>query len=209
MALYGSNKLILRINIFVLNVTNFMKYYLKTFFLLAALFLLTGHTKAQNIMAAHKINTKSFGNLYQVDDSLYRCEQPTKKGFILLDSINIKTAVNLRQRKTDNHKIKKTKLELINVPMNAWTISYNDIIAGMRAIKNAKKPIVIHCKHGADRTGCIVAIYRIIYDGWTREEAIKEFRYGGFHYHKKSFPNILRLLETIDIEQVKKDLNKA
>ncbi|HTA62370.1 MAG TPA: dual specificity protein phosphatase family protein, partial [Bacteroidia bacterium] len=85
---------------------------------------------------------------------------------------------------------------------------YTDIVTGIRAIKNAKKPVLVHCKHGADRTGCIVAIYRIIYCDWTREEAIKEFRFGGFHYHEKSFPNILRLVETVDIEKLKKDIGQ-
>jgi tyrosine-protein phosphatase SIW14 len=189
-----------------------MKSYFKILFVLSALFLCYSYTEAQNSVlqpsAAYKLNLAGFTNLYRVTDSLYRCEQPNKKDFILIDSIGIKTVINLRQRKTDNYKIKKTGLALVNVPMNAWTISYTDIVAGMRAIKNVKKPVLVHCKHGADRTGCIVAIYRIINCGWTREEAIKEFRYGGFHYHEKNFPNILRLLETVDIEQLKKDLKE-
>jgi|SRR6201993_718311 len=189
-----------------------MKFYLKILFALSALFLSYSYTKAQNQVlqsnAAYKLNVIGFTNLYKVDDSLYRCEQPSRKDFILIDSIGIKTVINLRQRKTDNYKIEKTGLALVNVPMNAWTISYTNITAGMKAIKSAKKPALVHCKHGADRTGCIVAIYRIINCGWTREEAIKEFRYGGFHYHEKSFPNILRLLETVDIEQLKKDLKE-
>jgi tyrosine-protein phosphatase SIW14 len=187
-----------------------MKFYLKILLALSALFLTCNFTEAQTLVSnpriAYKLNVAGFSNLYKVDDSLYRCEQPTRKGFVLIDSIGIKTVINLRQRKTDNRKIKKTDLILVNVPMNAWTLSYKDIVAGMRAIKDAKKPIIVHCKRGADRTGCIVAIYRIVNCGWTREEAIKEFRYGGFHYHEKSFPNILRLLETVDIEQIKKDL---
>lgn len=174
------------------------------------LFLATnaiGQTSPLHSDKAIKQNIGRFTNLYKVNDSLYRCEQPNKQGFVLLDSIGVKTIINLRQRKTDNHKISKTSLTLVNVPMNAWTISYKDIIAGVKAIKNSKKPALVHCKHGADRTGAIVAVYRIIYCNWTKENAINEFRYGGFHYHEKSFPNILRLLETIDLEQVKKDLN--
>lgn len=189
-----------------------MKLSLKTFFIVSILFLSNSYSKAQSSVSssknAYKLNIRGFTNLYRVDDSLYRCEQPNKQDFILIDSIGIKTVINLRQRKTDNHKIKKTGLKLINVPMNAWTISYTDIVAGERAINDAQKPVLIHCKHGADRTGCMVAIYRIVKCGWTREDAIKEFRYGGFHYHEKSFPNILRLLETIDIEQLKKDLKE-
>jgi tyrosine-protein phosphatase SIW14 len=189
-----------------------MKSYLKILFALSALFLASSYAKAQNLVlqpsVAYKLNLAGFTNLYRINDSLYRCEQPSRKGFILIDSIGIKTVINLRQRKTDNYKIKKTGLALVNVPMNAWTISYTDIVAGMRVIKSAKKPALVHCKHGADRTGCIVAIYRIVNCGWTRENAIKEFRYGGFHYHEKSFPNILQLLETVDIAQLKKDLKE-
>ena len=188
-----------------------MRFYLRIFFLLSILCFNNSYTKAQNLTSnpsAYKLNIGEFTNLYRVDDSLYRCEQPNRKGFILIDNIGIKTVINLRQRKTDNHKIKKTGLILINVPMNAWTISYKDIITGIKAINGAKKPVLVHCKHGADRTGCIVAIYRIVKCDWTREDAIKEFRYGGFHYHEKSFPNILRLLETVDIEQIKKDLKE-
>jgi len=189
-----------------------IKFHSKIFSVLSFLLLTHGYAKAQGLVSnsntAHKLNVVGFSNLYRVDDNLYRCEQPSSKGFTLIDSIGIKTVIDLRQRKTDNHKIKKTDLKLVNLPMNAWTISYNDIVAGVRAIKGAKKPVLIHCKHGSDRTGCIVVAYRIIMCGWTREDAIKEFRYGGFHYHEKSFPNILRLLETVDIEQLKKDIGQ-
>jgi tyrosine-protein phosphatase SIW14 len=188
------------------------KNYFKILLTLSTLFLSGSYIQAQNLApcpnTVNKLNITGFSNLYKVDDNLYRCEQPSSKGFILIDSIGIKSVIDLRQRKTDNHKIKKTDLKLVNVPMNAWTISYKDIVAGIKAIKEAKKPVLIHCKHGSDRTGCIVAVYRIIMCGWTREDAIKEFRYGGFHYHEKSFPNILRLLETVDIEQLKKDIGQ-
>ncbi|HTA60885.1 MAG TPA: hypothetical protein VK835_00455, partial [Bacteroidia bacterium] len=98
-----------------------MVHYLKIFFALHVLFLGCSYTEAQNLAPAYKLNVAGLTNLYRVDDSLYRCEQPSNFG--LIDSIGIKTVINLRQRKTDNHKIKKTNLKLINVPMNAWTIS--------------------------------------------------------------------------------------
>ncbi|QYM78746.1 hypothetical protein K0B96_15800 [Horticoccus luteus] len=37
----------------------------------------------------------------------------------------------------------------------------------------------IHCQHGADRTGTIIACYRIRHDGWTADAALAEAkRYG-------------------------------
>ena len=94
----------------------------------------------------------------------------------------------------------------MHIPMKAGTISYADIVAGIKTIMQAKKPVLVHCKHGADRTGCIIAAYRIVKFGWTKEEAIKELREGGFGFHEKNYPNILNLLNGLDIEKLKKDV---
>ncbi len=37
-----------------------------------------------------------------------------------------------------------------------------------------KQPVYIHCRHGRDRTGMAIAIYRIQSDGWSPEKALKE-----------------------------------
>lgn len=184
----------------------------KIYFVFCFLFLVYAG-KAQTCKAsfrqanwAAKINVQGFHNLYKVDEGMYRSEQPTAKGMFSLDSMGIKTLINLRQTHTDTKEAKKTSLALVRISMNAFTISYTDIVVGMKAIMQAPKPLLVHCKHGSDRTGCIIAIYRIIKCNWTREEAIKEFREGGFGYHEKSFPNILELLKTIDIEKLKKDI---
>jgi protein tyrosine/serine phosphatase len=152
---------------------------------------------------AEKINLSTLHNFYKVDADVYRSEQPDKKGMHQLDSMGIKTVINLKQHKADND---GTKMVLIQIPMNAGTISYADIVTGIKAIMQAKKPILVHCKHGADRTGCIIAAYRIIKCGWTKEEAIKELREGGFGYHEKAYPNIIRLLNSLDIEKLKIDV---
>jgi len=41
-------------------------------------------------------------------------------------------------------------------------------------------PVLIHCKAGLHRTGVIVAVYRMEYDGWTRHEAMGELKANGF-----------------------------
>lgn len=165
--------------------------------------------KSQTIRPANwaeKINLSTLHNFYKVDADVYRSEQPSKIGMHRLDSMGIKTLVNLRQTKTDNDEAEKTSLTLVHISMNAGTISYTDVVAGLKTIMQAKKPVLVHCKHGADRTGCIMAAYRIIKCGWTKEEAIKELREGGFGYHEKAYPNIIRLVNSLDIEKLKKDI---
>jgi len=155
---------------------------------------------------AEKINLSTLHNFYKVDANVYRSEQPGKKSMHQLDSMGIKTVINLKQHKADDDKAEKTNLVLVQIPMKAGTISYTDVVAGVKTIMQAKKPVLVHCKHGSDRTGCMIAAYRIVKCGWTKEEAIKELREGGFGFHEGAYPNIINLINTLDIEKLKKDV---
>ena len=43
------------------------------------------------------------------------------------------------------------------------------------------RPVYVHCKAGQNRTGFVIATYRMIYQGWTPEEAVREMRVYGFY----------------------------
>lgn len=45
----------------------------------------------------------------------------------------------------------------------------------------ANQPVLVHCKHGSDRTGIVLAAYRIRYDHWTKAQAVAEMKEYG-HY---------------------------
>lgn len=190
-----------------------MKKTIAFLFLIAIIFTTNGcktlviSTDNRQSNWANKIEFKGLYNLYKVDDNLYRSEQPNKNNMSVLSNFGIKTVINLRHTKTDNCEVKNTNLEIKHIAINTWTISYDDVVQSLKAINSSKKPVLIHCLHGSDRTGCIVAAYRMSNCNWTKDEAIKEFKEGGFGYHEKWFPNILKLLNTIDIEKIKKDVN--
>lgn len=155
---------------------------------------------------AEKVELKGFDNLYKVDQDLYRSEQPGSGEMKLLDSLEVRTVVNLRQFRNDRDEAAGTSLGLKHIKMNASAMSYEEIVSGMNALLKSEKPVLVHCLHGSDRTGCMVAVYRMVKCGWTREEAIREFLEGGYGYHQSWFPGILRLLKTIDIKSLEKDL---
>jgi len=38
----------------------------------------------------------------------------------------------------------------------------------------ASGPVFVHCKRGADRTGTVIALYRMVHDGWDSKRALSE-----------------------------------
>ena len=147
-------------------------------------------------------------NLNQVAPNLYRSAQPTAEGFAAAQStLKVLTVINLRESQTDAALLKGVQIEEQSVPMNAMSIREADVISALRLIKTgeAKGPVLVHCKHGADRTGVVIAMYRILYQGWTKEQAIDEMEHGGFNFHSVFF-NIPPFIKNADIAAYKQAL---
>lgn len=154
-----------------------------------------------------KIESDHFDNLYQVSDSLYRSEQPSKKGFRELEALGIKTVINFRRRKDDTRKAKRTELQLERIPLKASELlESNDLLEALRLMHQAEKPMLIHCWQGSDRTGVLTAAYRVVVENWPKEKAIEEFRYPPFGYHEDWYPNLVGLILNLDTEQLRREL---
>jgi len=158
---------------------------------------------------ADKVELKGCPNLNNVSDILYRGTQPEKAGFGELEKMGIKTVICLRKWHNDKKFIKDTKLNYVEIPMNAWKPTNEDVVKFLKtATDQNAQPVFVHCLHGADRTGTMTAIYRIVVEGWTKEDAIKEMRQGGFGYHEvwKMLPEFIRKL---NVEEIKKQLTES
>lgn len=68
--------------------------------------------------------------------------------------------------------------------------------------------MLIHCQHGADRTGLVSALYRMVYQGWTREQALDELQHGGYGFHP-IWQNITNYLKNVDVERLKREVNSG
>ncbi|XOV67398.1 MAG: dual specificity protein phosphatase family protein [Fluviicola sp.] len=148
---------------------------------------------------------KAIKNFHQVDQNLYRSAQPSKAEMKWAEEKGIKTIINLRNVIDDKQEIRGTELTQIRIPLRAKNLTYDDIIVTLSAIEAAEKPVLIHCLHGSDRTGCMVAAYQM-YQGMDKQEAITIFLDGKYGYNKKLFPNILELLQTINVRQLRQDV---
>jgi hypothetical protein len=156
-------------------------------------------------------------NLYRVNTSLYRSAQPTQDGFAFLGahvSLSnadrpIKTVVSLRAFDDDKPLVPETSgLRLEQIRFKTWHPEEEDVVKFLRiATTPSLQPVLVHCQHGSDRTGTMVAIYRIAYEGWTKAQATDEMINGGFGFHPM-WQNLLRYIDELDINAIKEQVDK-
>ena len=143
-------------------------------------------------------------NLHKVSDTFYRSAQPSPEGMKSLKEMGIETIVNLRSFHSDRDEIGETGLAYDHIYMKAWHPEEEDTVRFLQIVTNPKRtPVLVHCQHGADRTGTMCAFYRIAVEGWSKEEALKEMTEGGFGFHG-IWGNLIRWINGVDIEGIKK-----
>ena len=154
------------------------------------------------------IQLSGVSNLHKIDDNLYRSAQPTKQGMKNLKLLGIKTIINLRAFYYDTDEIRGTGLLDEELSVKPWHIEDEDVIRVLRIMREKENgPFLIYCQYGADRTGVMNAMYRIVEQGWSKDEAIEEMVYGGYGFHLM-WSNIIRYIESVDIDKIKRALVK-
>jgi protein tyrosine phosphatase (PTP) superfamily phosphohydrolase (DUF442 family) len=135
-------------------------------------------------------------NLGRVDEGLWRSAQPTAEGFRAAKAMGVKTVVDLRGSKSDRELAGRAGLQVIAVRTSAKTLDEDDLVAFLRvATDPARRPVLVHCLAGHDRTGAAVAAYRRVVSGWTADESLAEMRaFGAAPW----YPNLVALIRQLD-----------
>jgi|SRR5215472_934357 len=158
---------------------------------------------AKHSMGRHVLleGVRNFG---VVTPRLYRGGQPTRKGFEKLAKMGIDMVVDTGRSKRDAKQVKQLGMSYVSL---SWYCPFpkDDVFARfLKLIKeNPDKKIFVHCRLGDDRTGMMIAAYRMGVEGWTAEQAMKEmhdFGYTAVHHvmcpglegYEESFPERLR-----------------
>jgi protein tyrosine phosphatase (PTP) superfamily phosphohydrolase (DUF442 family) len=179
-----------------------------SFLVLASCFCRTSPPVVQRPAAwAQPVPSKALDNWYKLDEDVYRSEQPNREGFVEIRDHGIKSVLNLRGHHSDEDAAAGLGLVLINVPMSAGGFTEADIVAALKAIESAPKPVVLHCQHGSDRAGVVSAMYRIVFQGWSKEDALAELLGGGFGFHLQ-YDNIPRFIREVDIGRIKTEMGR-
>jgi protein tyrosine phosphatase (PTP) superfamily phosphohydrolase (DUF442 family) len=146
---------------------------------------------------------KGVGGFTEVTPHLYRGGQPSQKGLESLAKMGIDIVVDgrLTGDKKEDKAVTKLGMKFVPIP---WHCLYprDEVFARFLALirDNPDKKIFVHCRYGDDRTGMMIAAYRMAMQGWTWQEARKEMDKFGFHHtvcasllrYEKEFPERLK-----------------
>src|SRR6185437_9591264 len=122
---------------------------------------------------------------------LWRAESPTRSDAQWLVAHGVRTVISLQldvrrsfeSARLDSGIVRSVTYYRVRNFAATQVLTHrhlDDHVAEVLAIiQQAPKPVLISCRAGVDRTGVIAAAYRVLVDGMSREEAIKEM--DGFH----------------------------
>ena len=156
------------------------------------------------VWAVEPVSLPGVENCYRISPELYRSAQPEPVGFAALQNIGVRSVLNLREYHSDTRQARHTRLVLMAYPVAAGDLTAADVENCLALIDRAPKPVLVHCWHGSDRTGTVVAAYRIVFQNWSVEKAEAEFREERFGYHEFWYGNLLKLLRETDWDAMRK-----
>lgn len=153
---------------------------------------------------AQPVRMTGISNFYEVTSNLYRGAQPTAEGFKNLKAMGIKTVINLRTLHSDKDKVAGTGLKSMRFEMEPWRGDEDEVVEFLKAVTDTNNlPAFVHCERGADRTGMMCAMYRIVVCGWTKQQAIDEMKNGGFKF-SPVWKNLVSFVEKADIADIRR-----
>jgi protein tyrosine/serine phosphatase len=158
-------------------------------------------------------------NLFQVSPELYRSRQPTAQALknmlagqpFATGTDPIRTIVELRAW----HDVDGDVLGKSSAVRHEW-LKFNpfhpvddDVIKFLRIVTDkASQPVLVHCAQGSDRTGMMVAIYRIVVQGWSKEDAVREMKEGGYGFHS-IWGDLVAYVRNLDVDALKNRVAQA
>jgi len=162
----------------------------------AAVFALTASLTVASAWASSQ--NENLPNFQKVDDHVFRGAQPTDSGFKDLAQLGIKTIVDLRDigehsQANEEKVVTDLGMRYVSVPMQGMSTPKISQVAAVLALLNdtASGPVFVHCKRGADRTGTVIAVYRIAHYSWDNKKALSEAKSYGMSMFERAMQHFV------------------
>lgn len=153
-----------------------------------------------------KRTAQGVGDFGEVTPTLFRGAQPTRQGFETLAKMGVDIVVDTRGNRTNTEgkEVRRLGMRYVAIPWHC-PFPHDEVFARFLKLvrENPDKKIFVHCRLGDDRTGMMIAAYRMAVNRWTADRAMREMEHYGFtgvHHvicptlasYEKSFPKRLR-----------------
>ena len=133
-------------------------------------------------------------NFASVTDTLYRGAQPSTLGFVTLQHMGVGIIVNFRdehgEMASEKREVESLGMKYVGIPWSgadepsdAQIVQFLDLVRA-----NPQTKIFVHCKRGADRTGTMIAAYRIVVQHESVSQAVAEMNQ--YHYSHFWLPQL-------------------
>ena len=156
--------------------------------------------------SGQKRRINGISNFGEVTPRLFRGAQPNKRGYEALARMGIDIVVDTRGNRTNSEgkEVRHHGMQYVAIPWHCPFPKDESFARFLRLMRdNPNKKVFVHCRLGDDRTGMMIAAYRMGAEGWTADEAMVEMREFGFnraHHvicpglasYEKEFPEHLR-----------------
>jgi tyrosine-protein phosphatase SIW14 len=119
-------------------------------------------------------------NFDRVNDHIYRSGEPSTVGLQELGAMGIKRVIDLRERSGatafEQETLEKLGIKYTNIPFAGFSAPSDQQVQSVLKLLtgNDSSPVLVHCRRGKDRTGTVIACYRVQHDGWDNQRALAE-----------------------------------
>ncbi len=139
-------------------------------------------------------NLPGLSNIGRVSPGIYRGALPEKTGYETLKKLGIKTVIDMRTTGSEKADVEAAGMTSIAIPIqmsrSGLLPKVEQVVALMADPSN--QPVYVHCRHGQDRTGIVVAAYRMSHQGWSLADAETDMQAFGFNDVWINFKKFIR-----------------
>ncbi len=132
----------------------------------------------------------------KVEEGLYRGGQPNSEGWEKLKDLGIRSVISLRGKDEElirnREKVLSWGMNFYHIPLSVYRRPTDEEVLRFLEIVLSKenRPVFVYCTQGRDRTGAMIAMYRVVARGWSLKQAYREAKDYGFWPYKGETPEL-------------------
>ncbi len=145
------------------------------------------------LLVDHGVFRLAYLNKHRVSDRLWRSAQPAPHQLARLKAEGVRTVVNLRGgREHGSWQLQKDACDRLGIHLVEFVVrsrgapDRETLLSAKAFFDTIEYPAVLHCKSGADRAGFVAALYLVVFEGKSLDEAQRQLsmRFGHFRFSK-------------------------